>query len=453
MKGLKKALSIIALVVLIWTDFLNPISYAIEQEEVIFWVEENIELENENEEENIDEINGEDIEEEEDEVEEIEEFVEIAEETVESIEDVLSWEDYVEEENKESGEIGCEEELEENTGLFVSELNEYWDVEQNVVEKWNDEEVEEMDETVDNEDDLDWENSLIEKNKELDGGNNIEKLNMESALEIYDQEKEKLEINDMLVNNVKTVEWTLLKENWVTYVFADDVTFDGTNYINTDLKLFSSSFWKKDFDISFNVDSITAFNPNQNSNRNNIMHIINEKGNPFQGFDLRLEGNKDSYKWQIRAVSEKDEFTLNNSTLTSSSFRFRTENNVLHYYDNGNDITSQDFSSTVSFEWPLMFWAALDGTKKPFRYFKWILSDVTVYVAYDNWDKITLPSPTSPDKIFLGWYTDANFIHQVTLDANGKYTVGQNETLYARWVNYKVTIRSNEYWQIIKIIL
>jgi hypothetical protein len=74
------------------------------------------------------------------------------------------------------------------------------------------------------------------------------------------------------------------------------VTFDGTNYINTDLKLFSSSFGKKDFDINFNVDSITAFNPGQNQGRNNIMHIINEKGNPYQGFDLRLENDANSYK-------------------------------------------------------------------------------------------------------------------------------------------------------------
>ena len=86
MKGFKKALSIIALVVLIWTDFLNPISYAIEQEEIIFWIEENVDLENENEEENIDEISDEDVEEEE-ESGEIEEFEEITEEADEGVDD------------------------------------------------------------------------------------------------------------------------------------------------------------------------------------------------------------------------------------------------------------------------------------------------------------------------------------------------------------------------------
>jgi hypothetical protein len=45
----------------------------------------------------------------------------------------------------------------------------------------------------------------MEKNKELDGENNIEKLNIESDLEIYGQEKEKLEINDIVENNEKSV--------------------------------------------------------------------------------------------------------------------------------------------------------------------------------------------------------------------------------------------------------
>ena len=41
MKGIKKILSIIVLIVLIWTDFLNPISYAIEQEDLNFEINEN----------------------------------------------------------------------------------------------------------------------------------------------------------------------------------------------------------------------------------------------------------------------------------------------------------------------------------------------------------------------------------------------------------------------------
>ena len=51
MKGLKKLISIIALIILIWTDFLNPISYALEQEDKIFWSKEDINLENNMEEE------------------------------------------------------------------------------------------------------------------------------------------------------------------------------------------------------------------------------------------------------------------------------------------------------------------------------------------------------------------------------------------------------------------
>ena len=48
MKGIKKFLSIIVLIVLIWTDFLNPISYAIEQEDLNFEINKNTDSYNEN---------------------------------------------------------------------------------------------------------------------------------------------------------------------------------------------------------------------------------------------------------------------------------------------------------------------------------------------------------------------------------------------------------------------
>jgi len=44
----RKLLSIVVLIVLIWTDFLNPISYALEQEDLIFEISENDNLYGEN---------------------------------------------------------------------------------------------------------------------------------------------------------------------------------------------------------------------------------------------------------------------------------------------------------------------------------------------------------------------------------------------------------------------
>lgn len=45
---MRKLLSIVVLIVLIWTDFLNPISYALEQEDLIFEISENDNLYGEN---------------------------------------------------------------------------------------------------------------------------------------------------------------------------------------------------------------------------------------------------------------------------------------------------------------------------------------------------------------------------------------------------------------------
>jgi hypothetical protein len=86
MKRLKKILSIIVLVVLIGTDFLNPISYALEQDEMVSLIEENANLESEKGEDNIDEIKEE--KEVEEDVKEVEEETEEMDENVEDIDGV-----------------------------------------------------------------------------------------------------------------------------------------------------------------------------------------------------------------------------------------------------------------------------------------------------------------------------------------------------------------------------
>ena len=226
MKGLKKTLSIIALIVLIWTDFLNPISYAIEQEDVIFWVDENVNLESE-EVEDVGDSNDEDVEEDEEVVEEVENIEEITEDADEGAEneDEKDWEDYAEE---------------ENTGLLTSELNEDWDVEQNVVEKWNYEDIEEMDETVDNdlelknledvlEDDwnevtLSWDNEKITWDDMVLSWNNEERIwDVETWENLDELERIRETLNDTEISGQETYKNVTVKVKASAWTFPEGV--------------------------------------------------------------------------------------------------------------------------------------------------------------------------------------------------------------------------------------
>ena len=175
------------------------------------------------------------------------------------------------------------------------------------------------------------------------------------------------------------------------------------------------------------------------------MCIINEKAKPWQWFDVRLESAAGNYTWQINSGTNKQFIIFPRST---TSFMFSRNSGVITH--NGNWWTPYDFSSFTAFDYPLTFWAWLDGNKSPRRYMSGTLSDITVYVDYDNWSAITLPTPTRTNKIFNWWYEDAQCTTPVQLNWNGKYTVGVNKALYADWADYKVTIVSNEtaYWNV-----
>lgn len=81
-------------------------------------------------------------------------------------------------------------------------------------------------------------------------------------------------------------------------------------------------------------------------------------------------------------------------------------------------------------------------------------------VTYNKYQKIDLPTPRKPGFEFLGWYKDSSCDDPVQLDGNGKFSITEGITLYAKWkpitVNFslkgkiKTDDGSNDYDELIE---
>ncbi|MBE6360639.1 MAG: hypothetical protein E7059_04220 [Treponema bryantii] len=57
----------------------------------------------------------------------------------------------------------------------------------------------------------------------------------------------------------------------------------------------------------------------------------------------------------------------------------------------------------------------------------------TYTVTYNKYQKIDLLEPSKPEFVFDGWYTNENCDEPVNLDENGKFSITEGITLYAKW--------------------
>ena len=173
----------------------------------------------------------------------------------------------------------------------------------------------------------------------------------------------------------------IYNRNGVEYDYsADRIVFDGTNYINTGIKLFSTENINKDFEISFNINQI-----GNNENLNTLLNAKDETSTPYPGLCLRYSENSDMV------------LTCNSSSNNSYKAKY-IENNVINkvlikrigniLYYSFNDVNDQGlidfFDISNTFDTPLTFGASIDGSNSPFRYFKGEISDVRVKLYETN---------------------------------------------------------------------
>ena len=233
-------------------------------------------------------------------------------------------------------------------------------------------------------------------------------------------------------------QWSTAPTCTVTFDYGDEI-FDGTNYINSGIPLFSFNNKTRDFEISTNVSNF-VYHSGQEYNRNTIICNQNESGDPYPGFcfqyresALRIQGNSVQTNEQSLAWGK-----------TSGNIVLKRISNVF-YVDNNSLI---DFSTMVgTFNAPLSFGANIDNNGNPRRYSTVDLSDITVKLTYylSEIPSISLPNPTRTGYLFDGWYTQETGGTKITSPTVESLA---NKRIYAHWIapsttHYTIIFDSN----------
>ena len=250
--------------------------------------------------------------------------------------------------------------------------------------------------------------------------------------------------DEELVNNLTNVhegvvtlyaQW--LSENpSITYYYGDNLTFDGTQYIDSDLKLFSSTYLHNNIEVRAEIDEFTYLS-GQNNGINTVMSEMGSTS-PYYGFSFRYrEVDSQAVYNFVRnchptASGGIDYYPVS----TTNSFRIVREDDKLYADINNTGTLSLcgDYSTLPSpHNIQVVFGATLDSSNKPFRYLNGKLSGVAIKTELNSSQiPVTLPTPTRTGYTFLGWYSDSTFTNKVG-NGGAQYTPSGDVTLYARW--------------------
>lgn len=219
----------------------------------------------------------------------------------------------------------------------------------------------------------------------------------------------------------------------IIYDFGS-IEFNGTNYLDTKLKLFSSDLVDNYFNITHGISN-NSFLTGQNSNFNTFFSVMDESGSPYPWIVFRRNASKVSL---VANAKKQDEYLV--SDCKESQIDIRREEDLL--YLNDNQIL--DLSTLVrNFNTPLSFGAWLNGSGNPFRYSKGNIDDIFVEKDYPRGESVTLPEPTLTDCVFNGWTGSNGNTRQVSVTVPTSNT--QDLTYRANFScsNYVIILNTN----------
>lgn len=272
----------------------------------------------------------------------------------------------------------------------------------------------------------------------------------------YNYEKPKLTITEPHDNI--TIDASKYTRNY------DKLIFDGTNYIDTGIYLFSEENINKNFEISFDITNIESPQASQATLINSMEEI-----SPYPGFVIRHTGNT-TIEFNSPSIGHKN--GINTNTL--NKLLLKRYNDIYYIKMNEDNLIKLGKQETQTiFDVPLTIGASLDSDKNPWRFFKGTLSNVkieltdpkTYIVIFDSNNETGITKEQTIRKeettnlikntfenegyVFDGWNTkkDGSGIsykdEQQVLDlANENETI----TLYAMWIQefkYNICFNSN----------
>lgn len=219
----------------------------------------------------------------------------------------------------------------------------------------------------------------------------------------------------------------------ISYVYGDEIVFDGQNYLNTGIGLFSTANVTKDFKIEAGLKDM-VFLAGQSQNLNNIVSDMSETGSPYPGFAFRYNNNN-SYEIAINNQRAGPNPSTKFSPVTTTHISLLRKNQKFYHTTNDTPgVQAIDYSSVPTFDAPLTFGAGLNSAGEPFRYAKGALVSPTLSLINPHASSvtITLPTPTLTNEVFEGWYADSEYQQKIG-DGGDEITFNQKATLYAKW--------------------
>ena len=269
---------------------------------------------------------------------------------------------------------------------------------------------------------------------------------------------------------------TNLYAKWNKVYFSNPGTLvcDGTNYLDTGIKMFDALNADKDFIVKFTVDVNNGYTSATGVDRGSIFADMREGSEPYPGVQF-FTNNTGVYTMNINTTGRKVKKS-NTGYVTGQSVVIKKINGIGYYsYNGGNDVQINDFSNfNTYFDNPATFCAGINPQGNIYRYFKGEVSDMSVeMIDPDSYtlhfdskggtgmmiDQVVIMGKnttiktnefTKADSSFGGWNTRADGTgtsypnnYNITSDLGNK---GDVITLYATWAGsekYYVHFNSN----------
>lgn len=184
------------------------------------------------------------------------------------------------------------------------------------------------------------------------------------------------DLNNQIINNINTYTETKTAS---TYKLDGTILFDGSNYIDTGINVFSPENINRDFDINFTINSV-GFENITNSKQNTVINLKDEALNNYPGVCFRYT-NTNEMQFSARWPSQSD---VNKTLKLVEPYQVSIlrRSNVLYYKINAGEqqtiisVPPEAFNNTFGVN--VTVGASLDNKHKPFRNFIGILSDISV---------------------------------------------------------------------------
>ncbi len=167
-----------------------------------------------------------------------------------------------------------------------------------------------------------------------------------------------------------------------SYMLNGTIEFNGTNYIDTGINLFSAENINKDFDIELTLQQVGG-----NSSQATLINLKDEsQNNVWPGVSYRLKSGTSSFEFTGRWPGETTVSVVDSATVPKV-ITISRKNGVI-YYSSGTSnetklISVPPAALTTGFSSNLTFGASTNSSGNPFRFFSGIVSNISV-VLHDN---------------------------------------------------------------------